>query len=111
MYVLQACSRNTAWPPESVRLIWNRAALVIEIAAAVLGASIGVAGVSAAGLGRRNMESHDTVIRLTVGVENIADKLEKLHRDIKDDRRDFYARLTEQEQRIAALEHREKPEG
>jgi hypothetical protein len=69
---------------------------VIEIYAAVLGASI---------------------IRLTAGVESIATKLEDLHQDMKAekvqatmDRREIYERLNDHGNRITVLEHK-SPQG
>ena len=79
---------------------------MIEIYAAVIGASIGIAGMSASGFGRRTTESRETVIRLTVAVENIAEKLDQLHQDMKADRKEIYGRLNSCESRITSLEAR-----
>lgn len=77
---------------------------MIEIYAAVLGASIGIAGMSVSGFSRRNTESREAVIRLTMAVESIAGKLEELHQDIKEDRKTIYSRLSEHGNRITLLE-------
>jgi outer membrane murein-binding lipoprotein Lpp len=79
---------------------------VIEIYAAVLGASIGVAGLSASGFSRRNNESREAVIRLTMAVESIAGKLEELHQDMKADRKEIYTRLNAHGERITVLENK-----
>ena len=79
---------------------------MIEIYAAVIGASIGIAGMTASGFGRRTTESRETVIRLTVAVENIAEKLDQLHQDMKADRVEIYSRLNKCETRITSLEAR-----
>jgi outer membrane murein-binding lipoprotein Lpp len=79
---------------------------VIEIYAAVIGASIGIAGMTASGLGKRSTESRETVIRLTVAVENIAEKLDQLHQDMRADRVEIYSRLNNCETRITSLEAR-----
>ena len=79
---------------------------MIEIYAAVIGASIGIAGTTASGFGRRTTESRETVIRLTVAVENIAEKLDQLHQDMKSDRVEIYSRLNKCETRITSLEAR-----
>ena len=79
---------------------------MIEIYAAVIGASIGIAGMTASGFGRRTTESRETVIRLTVAVENIAEKLDQLHQDMKADRVEIYGRLNKCETRITSLEAR-----
>ena len=79
---------------------------MIEVFAAVMGATVGVVGVSAAGSGKRNAATRDAVIRLTAGVESIASKLDELHLDMKEDRRQMYSRLNDHDIRIAQLEGR-----
>jgi outer membrane murein-binding lipoprotein Lpp len=81
---------------------------VIEIYAAILGASIGIAGMSVSGFTRRTNESREAVIRLTAAVESIAGKLEELHQDMKADRKEIYTRLNEHGQRITLLESKER---
>jgi outer membrane murein-binding lipoprotein Lpp len=80
---------------------------VIEIAAAAIGACIGVAGASASGFSRRNSESRDAVIRLTMAVESIAGKLEELHQDMKSDRKEIYSKLSRHDHRLTILENRD----
>ena len=77
---------------------------MIEIYAAVLGASIGIAGMSVSGFTRRNNESREAVIRLTMAVESIAGKLEELHQDMKADRKEIYTKLNEHGDRLTVLE-------
>ena len=79
---------------------------MIEIFAAVLGASIGIAGMSVSGFSRRTSESREAVIRLTAAVESIAGKLEELHQDMKADRKEIYTKLNEHGQRITVLENK-----
>ena len=81
---------------------------MIEIYAAVLGASIGVAGITASGFSRRNNESREAVIRLTMAVESIAGKLEELHQDMRADRKEIYTKLNEHGERLTVLESRER---
>jgi outer membrane murein-binding lipoprotein Lpp len=81
---------------------------VIEIYAAVVGASIGVAGITASGFSRRNNESREAVIRLTMAVESIAGKLEELHQDMRADRKEIYTKLNEHGNRITLLESKER---
>jgi hypothetical protein len=71
---------------------------------AAAGASISVAAMGAFGIGKRNDEARDAVIRLTSAVEHIALQLEVMHGDIKDDRRETFKRLGEVEQRVTKLE-------
>ena len=79
---------------------------MIEIVAAVAGASISVAAMGAMGFTRRNTEARDAVIRLTSAVEHIATQMDLLHLDIKEDRREFFSRLNGVEQRVSKLEVR-----
>lgn len=79
---------------------------MIEIYAAVLGASIGIAGMSVSGFTRRTSESREAVIRLTMAVESIAGKLEELHQDMRADRKEIYTKLNEHGQRITVLENK-----
>jgi len=81
---------------------------VIEIYAAIVGASISIAGMSVFGFNRRSTESREAVIRLTAAVESIAGKLEELHLDMKSDRKEVYTRLNDHGSRIAVLENRER---
>jgi hypothetical protein len=79
---------------------------MIEVIAAVAGASISVAAMGAMGFSRKSDEARDAVIRLTSAVEHIATQLEVLHTDIKDDRKEFFSRLNTVEQRVSKLEAR-----
>lgn len=77
---------------------------MLEIAAAVLGASISAAALSITGISRRNSEDRAAVIRLTVAVEHVATRLETLHLDVKSNSHETFSRLNEVEQRLAKLE-------
>ena len=77
---------------------------MIEVLAAVAGASISVAAMGAFGINRKNDQARDAVIRLTSAVEHIAMQLGEMHADIKDDRRETFKRLGEVEQRVSKLE-------
>ena len=81
---------------------------MIEIYAAILGASIGIAGMSVSGFTRRTSESHEAVICLTAAVESIAGKLEELHQDMKADRKEIYTRLNAHGERITVLENKSR---
>jgi hypothetical protein len=80
---------------------------VIEVFAAVAGASISVAAMGAMGFSKRNDEARDAVIRLTSAVEHIATQLEILHNDIRDERKETFGRLSGVEQRVSKLEGKE----
>ncbi len=77
---------------------------MIEVVAAIAGASISVAAMGAMGFSRKSDEARDAVIRLTSAVEHIAVQLEAMHIDIKDDRKETYSRLNSVEQRVSKLE-------
>ena len=77
---------------------------MIEILAAVAGASITVAAMTWSGFARKSTEGREAVIRLTAAVEHVAGRLEALHVDIKSDRQEVFHRLNGVEQRIAKLE-------
>jgi len=79
---------------------------MIEVVAAIAGASISVAAMGAMGFSRKSDEARDAVIRLTSAVEHIATQLEVLHTDIKEDRKEMFNRLNITEQRITKLEAR-----
>ena len=79
---------------------------MVEIIAAIAGASISVAAMGAMGFSKRNDEARDAVIRLTAAVEHIATQLEVLHTDIKEDRKETFTRLNGVEQRVTMLEAR-----
>ena len=80
---------------------------MVEIIAAVVGASVGIAGVSVTGFSKRNNESREAVIRLTMAVESIAGKLEELHQDMKSDRKEIYSKLSNHDHRLTLLESRD----
>jgi hypothetical protein len=77
---------------------------MIEVLAAVAGASITWAAMGSMGFSRRNDEARDAVIRLTSAVEHIATQLEILHTDMRDERKETFGRLSGVEQRVSKLE-------
>jgi len=77
---------------------------MIEVIAAIAGASISVAAMGAMGFSRRNDEARDAVIRLTSAVEHIATQLEVMHVDIKETNRETFQRLGSVEHRVTKLE-------
>ena len=79
---------------------------MIELIAAIAGASISVAAMGAMSFSKRNDEARDAVIRLTAAVEHIATQLEVMHTDIRADRKETFTRLNGVEQRVATLEAR-----
>ena len=98
-------ARNCAAKADSYNA-WVAVAAMIEVIAAVAGASISVAAMGAMGFSRKSDEARDAVIRLTSAVEHIATQLEVLHTDIKEDRKETFTRLNTVEQRVSKLEGR-----
>ena len=77
---------------------------MIEVWAAVAGASITVAGVGVSGLNRQSRAGQDSLIRLTAAVDNLSGRLDILHNDIKTKDMEVFARLNELERSVARLE-------
>lgn len=77
---------------------------MVELLAAITGASISVAAMAISGLNKRNRDNRDTVLRLTMAVELVASKMEELHIDFRSDRKEVFGRLSLMEQRIAKVE-------
>ena len=77
---------------------------MVEIWAAVAGASITVAGLGATGLNRQNQQSREALVRLTSSVDNLANRLDVLHNDIKTKDIEVFARIGDLERAVARLE-------
>lgn len=77
---------------------------MIEIWAAVAGASISTAFMGLAGITRQNRQGQDSLIRLTAAVDNLSSRLTILHDDIKAKDMEVFARLNELERSVARLE-------
>ena len=77
---------------------------MVEVWAAVAGASITVAGLGATGLNRQNQQSRESLVRLTSSVDNLANRLDVLHNDIKAKDMEVFARLSQLEQAVARME-------
>ena len=77
---------------------------MIEILAALVGSGLTIAAMGVSGGIKGSNANKEVVTRLTVAVENIAEKLEELHVDIKSDRREMFGRLNNLEQRVTKLE-------
>jgi hypothetical protein len=77
---------------------------MVEVWAAVAGASITVAGLGATGLSRQNRLGQDSLIRLTAAVDNLSGRLDILHNDIKSKDVEVFGRLSELERSVARLE-------
>jgi hypothetical protein len=80
---------------------------VIEVWAAIIGASCAIGASGIGSFMRRDDEAAKSVVRLTVAVEHIAGEVSLLRAEIKSDRQELYPRLNTLEQRLAVLESRE----
>ena len=79
---------------------------MIELLAAVTGASISVAAMGLMGRSNRAQRQQVAVVRLTSAVEHIATQLEVMHLDLREERKEFFGRLNNVEQRVSKLEGR-----
>lgn len=77
---------------------------MVEVWAAVAGASITVAGVGVTGLNRQSQQGRDSLVRLTAAVDNLSKQLDVLHTDIKSKDVEVFARLSDLERSVARLE-------
>lgn len=77
---------------------------MVEVWAAVAGASVTVAGLGVSGLNRQSQQGRDSLVRLTTAVDNLSSRLQILHDDIKAKDVEVFARLNELERSVARLE-------
>jgi|TARA_R100000081_G_scaffold72463_1_gene39122 predicted nucleic acid-binding Zn-ribbon protein len=77
---------------------------MVEVWAAAAGASITVAGIGITGLKQQNQQGRDSLVRLTVAVDNLSRQLDVLHTDIRSVNQEVFARLADLEASVARLE-------
>jgi len=78
--------------------------MVVEVFAAVAGASIGVGGLALAGANRQSQTGRDSLVRLTSAVDNLATRMDVLHSDLRLRDQEIFARISELERSVARLE-------
>ena len=78
--------------------------MVVEVWAAVAGASVGVASAGLTGINRSNQQGRDSLVRLTTAVDNLASRMDILHADIRTRDQEIFGRLAELERSVARLE-------
>jgi len=78
--------------------------MVVEIWAAVAGASIGVAASGVRGVNRQGQDGRDSLVRLTSAVDNLANRMDVLHADLRVRDQELFARISDLEQNVARLE-------
>jgi hypothetical protein len=77
---------------------------MVEVWAAVAGASITTAALGVSGINRQSRQGQDSLIRLTTAVDNLSSRLDILHTDIKSKDVEVFGRLSELERAVARLE-------
>ncbi len=77
---------------------------MVEVWAAVAGASITTAALGVSGISRQSRNGQDSLIRLTTAVDNLSSRLDILHQDIRSKDVEVFGRLTELERSVARLE-------
>jgi len=77
---------------------------MVEVWAAVAGASITTAALGVSGINRQTRQGQDSLIRLTTAVDNLSGRLDILHQDIKSKDVEVFGRLSELERAVARLE-------
>ena len=78
--------------------------MVVEIWAAVAGASIGAAAAGIKGANRETQHGRDSLVRLTSAVDNLASRMDVLHADLRVRDQELFARISDLEQNVARLE-------
>lgn len=77
---------------------------MVEILAAMAGASVTVAAMTGLHNGKRATESRDAVIRLTASVDSVATRLDVLHTDMRSRDAEVFSRLRQLEAAVARIE-------
>jgi len=77
---------------------------MFEMVAAVAGASLSAIFMVFSSYGKRVMAGQECLTRLSVSVDNVAERLEELHQDLRSERTEIFSRLAAAERAIAKLE-------
>lgn len=77
---------------------------MLELLAAVAGASITAAGMSLNAAAKQNLQTRETIVRLATAVENLSDRLDEFHSDVKANNSEIFQRLRTLEGTVAKLE-------
>ena len=77
---------------------------MIELIAAAVGATIGIAASGIGGVMKRDRNDAVVVARLTAAIEHIAAEVSLMREEIKADRQELFPRINQIEQRITRLE-------
>lgn len=77
---------------------------MIEVWAAICGASITAAALGFSGFTRQNQQGRDSLVRLTTAVDNLTSRLDLVHQDIRQTNQEVFERLRTLEASVARLE-------
>jgi hypothetical protein len=77
---------------------------MVEIWAAAMGSAVTVAGLAVSGLRTQSQQGRDSLVRLTVAVDNLSRQLDVLHTDMKSVDQEIFARLSLLERSMARVE-------
>ena len=77
---------------------------MIEVWAAICGASIPAAALGFSGFTRQNQQGRDSLVRLTTAVDNLTSRLDLVHQDIRQTNQEVFERLRTLESSVARLE-------
>ena len=77
---------------------------MIEVWAAICGASITAAALGFSGYTRQNQQGRDSLVRLTTAVDNLTSRLDLVHQDIRQTNQEVFERLRTLESSVARLE-------
>lgn len=77
---------------------------MIEVWAAICGASITAAALGFSGFTRQSQQGRDSLVRLTTAVDNLTSRLDLVHQDIRQTNQEVFERLRTLESSVARLE-------
>lgn len=77
---------------------------MIEVWAAICGASITAAALGFSGFSRQSQQGRDSLVRLTTAVDNLTSRLDLVHQDIRQTNQEVFERLRTLESSVARLE-------
>ena len=77
---------------------------VIEVLAAVAGASVGVCGLGIVRANSQSQSGRESLVRLTSAMDNLATRMDLLHTDMMARDREIFGRLSDLERSVARLE-------
>ena len=77
---------------------------MVEVLAAMAGASVGVAGLGIVRANSQSQASRESLVRLTSAVDNLATRMDLLHTDMMARDREVFGRLSDLERSVARLE-------